>query len=186
MWIPETSRPTSRLAPHNCDLLWVVLLANIIAMLFQALSAKLGIVAGRNLAELNREQFPRTVVWAMWVVSEIGATATDLADFLGGTIGLSLLLGMPLLSGMVIIGIATYAMLTLQRRGFRPIELLIGRLVGVIGASYLVELVFAPPNWLAAMFHKVVRRLATATRSCSRWASSAPQSCRTRSMCIRT
>jgi manganese transport protein len=128
-------------------------------MLFQALSAKVGIVTGRNLAELSRERFPRPLVWAMWVVSEIGAMATDLAEFLGGAIGLSLLFGMPLLVGMVITGIATYAILTLQRGGFRPIELLIGGLVGVIGASYLVELFIAPPDWPAVAFHTVVPRL---------------------------
>jgi manganese transport protein len=99
------------------------------------------------------------MVWGMWVGSEIGAMATDLAEFLGGAIGLSLLLGMPLLHGMVITGIATFAILTLQRGGFRPIELLIGGLVGVIGASYLVELLIAPPDWSAAAFHAVVPRL---------------------------
>src|SRR5579872_4019296 len=92
-------------AKYGYGLLWVVLLANLIAMLFQALSAKLGIVTGRNLAELCRDQFPRPVVWAMWVVSEIAAMATDLAEFLGGAIGLSLLFGMPLLAGMVLTGI---------------------------------------------------------------------------------
>src|SRR6201988_1814955 len=146
-------------AKYGYALLWVVLLANLIAMLFQALSAKLGIVTGRNLAELCRDHFPRPVVGAMWVTSEIAAMATDLAEFLGGAIGLSLLLGMPLLPGMVITGIAPYAMLALQRYGFRPIELLIGGLVGVIGASYLIELVIAPPDWSAAAFHEVVPHL---------------------------
>jgi manganese transport protein len=146
-------------AKYNYNLLWVVLVANVIAMLFHALSAKVGIVTRRNLAELSRERFPRPLVWAMWVVSEIGAMATDLAEFLGGAIGLSLLFGMPLLVGMVITGIATYAILTLQRGGFRPIELLIGGLVGVIGASYLVELFIAPPDWPAVAFHTVVPRL---------------------------
>jgi manganese transport protein len=146
-------------AKYNYDLLWVVLVANVIAMLFQALSAKLGIVTGRNLAELSREQFPRKLVWAMWGISEIGAMATDLAEFLGGAIGLSLLLGIPLLPGMAITGVASYAMLMLQRRGFRPLELLIGGLVGVIGASYLIELFIAPPDWSAVMLHTVVPRL---------------------------
>ena len=146
-------------AKYNYNLLWVVLVANIIAMLFQALSAKLGIVTGRNLAELSRERFPRALVWAMWAVSEIGAMATDLAEFLGGAIGLSLLAGVPLLVGMVITGIATYMILTLQRSGFRPIELLIGGLVGVIGVSYLVELFIAPPDWPLVMFHTVVPQL---------------------------
>src|SRR6267154_153296 len=146
-------------AKYNYNLLWVVVIANIIAIIFQALSAKLGIVTGRNLAELCREQFPQPLVWGMWAGSEIGAMATDVAEFLGGAIGLSLLLGMPLLLGMVITGIATYAILSLQRVGFRPIELLIGGLVGVIGASYLVELLIAPPNWSAAAFHAVVPHL---------------------------
>src|ERR1700684_1012694 len=81
-------------------LLWVVLLANVIAMLFQALSAKLGIVTGRNLAEMCRDHFSRPVVLAMWAVSEIAAMATDLAEFLGGAIGLSLLFHLPLFTGM--------------------------------------------------------------------------------------
>src|SRR6202158_1493539 len=79
-------------AKYGYDLLWVVLAANLIAMLFQALSAKLAIVTGRNLAEMCRDEFPRPVVWAMWLVSEVAAMATDLAEFLGGAIGLSVLL----------------------------------------------------------------------------------------------
>src|SRR5258708_10936984 len=146
-------------AKDDYNLLWVVVIANIMAMIFQGLGAKLGIVTGRNLAELCREQFSQPLVWGMWVGSEIGAMATDVAEFLGGAIGLSLLLGMPLLLGMVIAGITTYAILSLQRVGFRPIELLIGGLVGVIGASYLVELLIAPPNWSAAAFHAVVPHL---------------------------
>src|SRR5882672_6876669 len=89
-------------ARYGYGLLWVVLLANLIAMLFQALSAKLGIVTGRNLAEICRERFPTPVVWMMWIISEIAAMATDLAEFLGGAIGLSLLCGMPMLAGMAI------------------------------------------------------------------------------------
>jgi manganese transport protein len=86
-------------AKYGYGLLWVVLLGNLVAMLFQALSAKLGIVTGRNLAEICRDEFPRPVVVAMWVVSEIAAMATDLAEFLGGSIGLALLFNMPLLAG---------------------------------------------------------------------------------------
>jgi len=79
-------------AKYGYSLLWVVLLANLVAMLFQALSAKLGIVTGRNLAEMCRDRFAKPIVWAMWAISEIAAMATDLAEFLGGAIGLSLLL----------------------------------------------------------------------------------------------
>src|SRR5271155_271611 len=107
-------------AKYGYGLLWVVLLANLIAMLFQALSAKLGIVTGRNLAELCRDEFAPPLVWTMWAVSEIAAMATDLAEFIGGAIGLSLLLNIPLLAGMVITGLIVYAILTLQTFGFRP------------------------------------------------------------------
>jgi manganese transport protein len=97
-------------AKYGYGLLWVVLLANVIAMLFQSLSAKLGIVTGRNLAEMCRDRFPAPVVWAMWVASEIAAMATDLAEFLGGAIGLSLLFHMPLLAGMGVTAVVTYAL----------------------------------------------------------------------------
>src|SRR5258707_5596436 len=89
-------------AKYGYELLWVVLAANLIAMLFQALSAKLGIVTGRNLAEMCRDEFPRPVVWAMWIVSEIAAMATDLAEFLGGASGLALLFQMRLLARIAV------------------------------------------------------------------------------------
>src|SRR6185312_652994 len=111
-------------AKYGYTLLWVVLAANLIAMLFQALSAKLGIVTGRNLAEMCREHFPRPLVWPMWAVSEIAAMATDLAEFLGGAIGLSLLFHMPLFAGMVVTAVITYGVLMFERLGFRPIELI--------------------------------------------------------------
>jgi manganese transport protein len=143
-------------AKYSYNLLWVVVFANAVAMLFQALSAKLGIVTGRNLAELSREHFPRPVVWGMWVVSEIAAMATELAEFIGGAIGISLLLHLPLIGSMAITALVTYAILTLQRTGFRPIELLIGGLIAVIGTSYFVELLVAHPNWPAVAYHSVV------------------------------
>jgi manganese transport protein len=147
-------------AKYGYGLLWVVLLANLIAMLFQALSAKLGIVTGRNLAELCREQFPRSAVWGMWVVSEIAAMATDLAEFLGGAIGLSLLFKIPLLPGMLVTAIIVYGILLFQRNGFRPIELIIGSLVATISLCYLIELFIAPVDWRAAAWHSVVPQIA--------------------------
>ncbi len=137
-------------ARYGYSLLWVVLVANGVAMLFQSLSARLGIVTNRNLAELCRAHFPRPVVLAMWAVSEVAAMATDLAEFLGGAIGLSLLLGLSLLAGMAITAVITYAILLLDKGGFRPLELVIGTLVGVVGACYVVELAAAPPDWWAA------------------------------------
>ena len=149
-------------AKYGYGLLWVVLLANLIAMLFQALSAKLGIVTGRNLAEMCREHFPRPIVWAMWVVSEIAAMATDLAEFLGGAIGLSLLFHMPLLAGMAVTAVVTYGILMFEGFGFRPIELIIGSLVGLIGLCYLVEMFIVPVDWASAAMHTVVPQIADA------------------------
>jgi manganese transport protein len=149
-------------ARYGYDLLWVVLAANLIAMLFQALSAKLGIVTGRNLAEMCRDEFPPAVVWAMWIVSEIAAMATDLAEFLGGAIGLSLLLHTPLLVGMAVTACITYGILMFERTGFRPVELVVGALVGLIALCYLIEMFIAPVDWGAAAFHAVVPQLADA------------------------
>ncbi len=146
-------------AKYGYSLLWVVLLANLVAMLFQALSAKLGIVTGRNLAEMCRDEFPRPIVWAMWVVSEIAAMATDLAEFLGGAIGLSLLFRIPLLGGMAVTAVIVYAILVTERRGFRPIELIIGGLVGVIALCYLIELFIAPVDWSSAAFHMLLPQI---------------------------
>jgi manganese transport protein len=149
-------------AKYGYGLLWVVLLANLTAMLFQALSAKLGIVTGRNLAEMCREHFRRPVVWAMWVVSEIAAMATDLAEFLGGAIGLALLFHMPLLAGMAVTAVVTYGILMFQGFGFRPIELIIGSLVTLIGLCYLVEMFIVPVDWAAAAAHTIVPQIADA------------------------
>ncbi len=149
-------------AGYGYTLLWVVLVANLIAMLFQAMSAKLGIVTGRTLPELCRLHFAKPVVWAMWIVSEIAAMATDLAEFLGGAIGLSLLTGLPLMAGMVVTAIITYAILGFERAGFRPLELIITGLVGTIGLCYLIELFVAPPNWGAAAMHLVTPELPNA------------------------
>ena len=140
-------------AKYGYTLLWVVLVANLIAMLFQALSAKLGIMTGKNLAEMCRDHFSPPLVWGMWGISEIAAMATDLAEFLGGAIGLSLLLHIPLLAGMVVTAIITYALLMLQRYGFRPIELIIGAMVSVIALCYLVEMFVAPVDWGSAAVH---------------------------------
>jgi manganese transport protein len=147
-------------AKYGYGLLWVVLVANVIAMLFQGLSAKLGIVTGKNLAEMCRDHFPRPVVWAMWVGSEIAAMATDLAEFLGGAIGLSLLFHMPLLAGMAVTAIVTYALLSCEQYGFRPLELIIGAIVGIICLCYVAEMFIAPIDWSAAAYHLVVPQIA--------------------------
>jgi manganese transport protein len=149
-------------ARYGYSLLWVVVLANAVAMLFQALSAKLGIITGQSLAAQCRRRFPRPLVIAMWLASEIAAMATDLAEFLGGAIGLSLLFGLPLLVALAITGLVTYAMLLLSGRGFRPVELLVGGFVLVIGVAYAIELAISPPDWQALGIGVVVPRLADA------------------------
>lgn len=126
------------------SLLWVVLLANLIAMLFQAISAKLGIVTGRNLAEICRDRLSPPVRLTMWAVSEIAAMATDLAEFLGGAIGLSLLFQLPLIIGMTVTAAVTYGILMFEGRGFRPMEMIIGAFVAIIGLCYLAEMFIAP------------------------------------------
>ena len=147
-------------ARYGYSLLWVVLAANLVAMLFQALSAKLGIVTGRNLAELSRAYFPQPIPILMWIASEIAAMATDLAEFLGGSIGLSLLFGMSLLSGMAATAILTYAILMFGGSRFRRIELSIGAFVAIIGICYLIELFIVPVDWRAAGHGLITPRIA--------------------------
>jgi len=138
------------------NLLWVVVLANLMAMLLQTMSAKLGLATGQNLAQMCRQEFRKPVVYAMWIVSEIAAMATDLAEFLGASIAINLLFGLPLLYATLITGVATYLILTLERRGFRSLEAVITALVGVIAVCYVIETFFSRPNWGQVGFHSVV------------------------------
>lgn len=141
---------------YGYRLLWVVVLANLMAMVIQALSAKLGIATGRNLPELCREHFPRYVNMILWVVSEVAAMATDLAEFLGASLGLNLLFHIPLLLATVVTGVVTYIILMLQRFGFRPLEIFIGVLLGVIAASYFLETMLSRPSFKSVAVHLVV------------------------------
>ncbi len=143
-------------AKFGYTLLWVVVATNLMAMLIQTLSAKLGIASGRNLAELCRESFPRPVVIAMWVLMEIVAMATDLAEFLGAALGFYLLLGIPLWIAGFITAIITFIILGLERYGFRPLEAVITAMIGVISISYLVETILVKPNWGQVLYHAVV------------------------------
>ncbi|WP_050570194.1 Nramp family divalent metal transporter [Dickeya dadantii] len=133
-------------AAYGYQLLWVVVWANLMAMLIQLLSAKLGIATGKNLAEHIRDRFPRPAVWAYWVQAEIIAMATDLAEFIGAAIGFKLLLGVSLLEGAILTGIATFLILTLQQRGQKPLEMVIGGLLLFVAAAYIVELIFSRPE----------------------------------------
>jgi manganese transport protein len=137
-------------------LLWAIVLANLMAMLIQTLSAKLGIATGQNLAELCGEHFSRPLVLPMWALSEIAAMATDLAEFLGATLGLNLLFHIDLRIGVVITAIATYGILMLERYGVRPIEAIIAAMVGVIAVSYIIETFFSQPALGLVAYHSVV------------------------------
>lgn len=137
-------------------LLWVVMASNLMAMLIQALSAKLGIATGLNLAEHCRAHFPWPVVWGMWLLMEIVAIATDLAEFVGAALGFNLLFGIPLWLAGILTAVATFLILGLERYGFRPLEAVISVLVGIIAASYLIETVLDKPDWGQVLFHAVV------------------------------
>jgi manganese transport protein len=127
-------------------LLWIVLSANLVAMLVQTQSAKLGIATGKNLAELCRERFSRRTSVGLWLQAEIVAMACDLAEIVGAALGLNLLFGIPLFVSGLIAGAGTFTLLALQRRGFRKLEAAITVLVGVVVASFAYELFDASPD----------------------------------------
>src|SRR5688572_28952712 len=128
------------------SLLWVLLMSNIMALLLQSLSARLGIVRKRDLAQANRETYPRKVNIALYVLAEVAIAATDLAEVLGMAIGLQLLTGIPLIWGVLITVLDTFLLLLLQRLGMRKMEAFIICLVAIIGASFLVEIILAKPD----------------------------------------
>lgn len=143
-------------AKFGYQLLWVILASNLMAMLIQSLSAKLGIASGHNLAEHCRNQFPKPVVIGMWVIGELVAIATDLAEFLGAALGFYLLFGMPLWLAGVITALVTFLILGLERYGFRPLEAVITAMVGAVAVSYLIETFLDKPYWSDVLFHAVV------------------------------
>jgi manganese transport protein len=126
-------------AKYGYLLLWVILAANLMAMLIQNLSAKIGIATGHNLAELCRMHFPRPVTYGLWVQAELIAMATDLAEFIGAAIALNLLFGVPLFGAGVITAIVAFGILALQQRGYRRFELVIAGMLGVILGGFLYD-----------------------------------------------
>jgi manganese transport protein len=133
-------------ARYGYLLLWVVLAANLIAMLIQYLSAKLGIVTDHDLPEVVRANFPRAFTWGMWIQAEIMAMSTDIAEFLGAALGLNLLFGVPLLPAGLITGVIAFGILELQTHGFRRFELAITALLGIIFAGFLYETLRIGPS----------------------------------------
>jgi manganese transport protein len=143
-------------AQYGYLLLWVIVASNLMAMLIQTLSAKLGIASGVNLAEHCRASFPRPIVLGIWVLMEIVAMATDLAEFLGAALGFNLLFGIPLWIAGLMTAVATFLILGLERYGFRPLEAVISAMVGVIAVSYLIETVLDRPSWSRVLYHAAV------------------------------
>lgn len=132
-------------------LLWVVLVSNIMAVLIQSMSAKLGIATGRNMPELSRDRFSKPVTIGLWLQAEFMAIATDLAEFIGGALGLNLLFGIALFPAALITGVFSFALLELQRRGFRPLEAGITALVGIVVVSFAYEVWVAKPDGAALL-----------------------------------
>ena len=141
-------------------LVWVIVAANLMAMLIQTLSAKLGIATGHNLPEVCREQFSRRTSFALWIQAELIAMATDLAEFLGAALGFHLLLGIELFPAAILTAIAAFLILGLQRFGFRPFEAVIAAIVGMIGVCYLGELFYAKPPLGTVAKHAFVPQFA--------------------------
>src|SRR5438552_5616890 len=146
-------------AQFGYALLWVILLANLMAMLMQALAAKLGIATGMNLAEMCRARFPPWTCYFLWLTQEVTAMATDLAEFLGASIGINLLTGIPLGVAALITGIGVSLILALQGNGFRGLEVFIGGCALLIALCYVVETVLAGPDWGQVAYHSIVPSL---------------------------
>ena len=127
-------------AKYGYMLLWVIVAANLMAMLVQYLSAKIGIATGRNLPELCREHFPRPVTCGLWVQAEVIAIATDLAEFVGAAIALNLLFGVPPFVAGLMTAVVAFAILALQTRGYRRFELAIAGLLGIVFLGFLYDL----------------------------------------------
>jgi manganese transport protein len=145
---------------YGYTLVWVIVASNLMAMLIQTLSAKLGVATGRNLAEVCRDEFPRRVVIGLWIQAEAIAIATDLAEFLGAALGFHLLFGIGLFPAALLTAVCAFAILGLQRFGFRPLEAVISVMVLVIGLCYVIELFKAHPDLGAVGRHAVIPEFA--------------------------
>ena len=141
------------------DLIWVILWSNIIAIFLQTMSAKLGIATGCNIPEMCAKIFPKKLNWFFWVISEIGAMATDLAEFLGATLGLYLLFRIPMFYAGLLTGVITYIICYMEKYGQKAIEIIISVLVAVISVAYIIELFLAKPNWVQVGIHTAMPML---------------------------
>lgn len=143
----------------NYTLVWVILWSNLMAIFLQIMSAKLGIATGMNLSQMCRIAFSKKLNWFFWIVAELSAIATTMAEFLGGALGLYLLFGIPLPIAGILTGIITFTITYLQKYGQRVVEIIITSLVAVISLSYAVELLLAKPDWPSIGLHTLVPSL---------------------------
>jgi len=143
----------------NYSLVWVILWSNIMAIFLQCLSAKLGIATGRNLPEMCAAIFKKKTNWTLWICAELAAMATDLAEFLGGTLGFYLLFHIPMIYAAFLTGVVTFLICALEKYGQRLVEQVITILVAVIGAAYGLELFLAKPDWAQVGLHTLVPSL---------------------------
>ncbi|MGA7607042.1 MAG: Nramp family divalent metal transporter, partial [Anaerolineales bacterium] len=143
-------------AQFGYELLWVILGSNLMAMLLQSLSAKLGIATGQNLAEHCRSQYSHKLVIGMWVIGELVAIATDLAEFLGAALGFNLLFGIPLWVAGLLTAVVTFLILGLERYGFRPLEAVITAFIAVIAVCYLAETILVRPDVPTVLYYTFV------------------------------
>ena len=140
-------------------LIWVILFSNLMAIFLQIMSAKLGIATGHNLPEMCAKVFSKKTNWVFWIVAEIGAMATDLAEFLGGTLGLYLLFHIPMIYAGIITGIITFFICYMEKYGQKTIEIIISILVAVICIAYTIELFLAKPDWFQVGIHTIIPSL---------------------------
>ena len=134
-------------ARFGYTLIWVLLMSNLMAILLQTLSARLGIVTGYDLAQACRKEYSKRISFILWVLAEIAIAACDLAEVLGTIIGLNLLFGLPLLWGCLVTALDTFLLLAIEKLGVRKMEAFIVMLVSTIGISFLIEVFLAKPNW---------------------------------------
>ena len=143
----------------NYILIWVILWSNLIAIFLQTMSAKLGIATGYNLPEMCSKVFPKSLNFIFWFIAELGAMATDLAEFLGGTLGIFLLFHIPMIYSAILTGIMTYIICYMEKYGQKVIEILISVLVAIICISYTIELFLAKPDWTKVAIHTIIPML---------------------------
>jgi manganese transport protein len=143
----------------NYELIWVILWSNLIAIFLQTMSAKLGIATGHNLPEMCAKVFSKRANWVFWIIAEIGAMATDLAEFLGGTLGLYLLFRIPMIYAGLLTAFLTFMICYTEKYGQKTVEIIITVLVTIICCAYTLELFLAKPDWAQVGFHTIVPML---------------------------